>query len=88
MVYTCELCQKTFDQKGDYTRHTQKKNACISPEKVLEMKKELLEQEALNKKYEPRLKEVMTAMGAEMKRITKDPALARILAGVKGMPRM
>jgi type I restriction enzyme M protein len=28
--YTCELCQKTFKQKVDYTRHKNKKAPCVS----------------------------------------------------------
>ena len=28
--YTCKLCLKEFRQKVDYTRHTNKKNACVS----------------------------------------------------------
>lgn len=28
--YSCELCGKTFNQKIDFTRHQNKKNACIS----------------------------------------------------------
>lgn len=28
--YTCELCLKDFTQKVDYTRHKNKKNACVS----------------------------------------------------------
>jgi type I restriction-modification system DNA methylase subunit/restriction endonuclease S subunit len=34
--YTCELCKKVFNQKVDYTRHTNKKAPCIS---LSEMKK-------------------------------------------------
>ena len=35
--YTCELCQKVFTQKIDYTRHTKKKNACVSLEQLQEI---------------------------------------------------
>jgi type I restriction-modification system DNA methylase subunit/restriction endonuclease S subunit len=28
--YTCELCKKVFPQKGDFTRHKNKKTPCIS----------------------------------------------------------
>jgi len=35
--YTCELCQKVFTQKIDYTRHTKKKNACVSLEHLQEI---------------------------------------------------
>ena len=33
-MYACEFCKKEFTQKIDYTRHTRKKNACISMDKV------------------------------------------------------
>lgn len=32
--YTCELCLKEFNQKIDYTRHKNKKNACVSIEQL------------------------------------------------------
>ena len=32
--YTCELCNKTFTQKIDFTRHTNKKAPCISSDKI------------------------------------------------------
>ena len=32
--YTCELCNKTFNQKVDFTRHTNKKSPCISINKM------------------------------------------------------
>jgi len=32
--YTCELCSKTFTQKIDFTRHTNKKAPCISIDKI------------------------------------------------------
>ena len=32
--YTCELCNKTFAQKIDFTRHTNKKAPCISIDKM------------------------------------------------------
>lgn len=32
--YTCELCNKTFNQKIDFTRHTNKKSPCISINKM------------------------------------------------------
>lgn len=32
--YTCELCEKTFTQKIDFTRHTNKKAPCISIDKM------------------------------------------------------
>ena len=32
--YTCELCDKTFTQKIDFTRHTNKKAPCISIDKI------------------------------------------------------
>jgi uncharacterized C2H2 Zn-finger protein len=34
VTYTCELCSKEFIQKNDYTRHINKKNACVSIEKL------------------------------------------------------
>jgi type I restriction-modification system DNA methylase subunit/restriction endonuclease S subunit len=32
--YTCELCLKEFKQKIDYTRHKNKKNACVTADKL------------------------------------------------------
>ena len=36
-IYICELCNKKFNQKIDYIRHTQKKTPCISIEKIKEL---------------------------------------------------
>lgn len=36
-TYVCELCQKVFTQKIDYTRHMKKKNACVSLEQLQEI---------------------------------------------------
>jgi type I restriction enzyme M protein len=36
-VYTCDLCGKEFRQKVDFTRHTTKKNACVSIEQLQQM---------------------------------------------------
>lgn len=33
-VYTCELCQKEFNQKGDLTKHKAKKTPCITMEQI------------------------------------------------------
>lgn len=33
-VYNCELCNKVFNQKIDFTRHTNKKAPCISIDKI------------------------------------------------------
>jgi type I restriction-modification system DNA methylase subunit len=33
-VYNCDLCKKTFNQKIDFTRHTNKKAPCISIDKM------------------------------------------------------
>jgi type I restriction-modification system DNA methylase subunit len=33
-VYNCELCKKVFNQKIDFTRHTNKKAPCISIDKM------------------------------------------------------
>ena len=35
--YFCELCNKQFSQKIDYTRHKQKKTPCISIDKIKEL---------------------------------------------------
>ena len=32
--YNCELCQMTFAQKIDYTRHNKRKTPCISIDKI------------------------------------------------------
>ena len=32
--YHCELCKKVFNQKIDFTRHTNKKTSCISIDKM------------------------------------------------------
>ena len=38
-VYTCELCQKEFNQKGDLTKHKGKKTPCITMEQIQGMTK-------------------------------------------------
>jgi type I restriction-modification system DNA methylase subunit len=38
-VYTCELCQKEFNQKGDLTKHKAKKTPCITMEQIQGMTK-------------------------------------------------
>ena len=38
--YICELCFKQFKQKIDYTRHQNKKNACITPNKLKQVVQE------------------------------------------------
>ena len=38
-VYTCELCQKVFNQKGDLTKHKGKKTPCITMEQIQGMTK-------------------------------------------------
>ena len=35
--YSCEKCGKDFAQKGHYTKHTTKKNPCVSESKLEEM---------------------------------------------------
>ena len=37
--YVCELCNKEFSQKGDYTKHKNKKSPCISIDKIQELAK-------------------------------------------------
>jgi len=39
-TYVCEHCDKEFTQKIDYTRHKNKKNACVSIEKVMKIVEE------------------------------------------------
>jgi hypothetical protein len=38
-VYTCELCQKEFNQKGDLTKHQAKKTPCITMQQIQGMTK-------------------------------------------------
>lgn len=38
--YSCELCGKIFEQKCDYNKHKNKKNPCISIEKMEELVKQ------------------------------------------------
>ena len=58
--YSCEKCGKEFTQKGHYTKHTTKKNPCVSESKMEEIKKiseplkkdvELVRKEGLDKFY-------------------------------------
>lgn len=37
--YVCELCKKVFTQKGDLTKHSNKKQPCVSLEKLKEISK-------------------------------------------------
>jgi type I restriction-modification system DNA methylase subunit len=48
--YICELCSKEFKQKIDYTRHKDKKNACVTADKL----KQKIEKE-LEKKNEQKI---------------------------------
>jgi type I restriction-modification system DNA methylase subunit len=34
---TCDLCNKTFSQKNDFTRHKNKKKSCVSLDKMMEI---------------------------------------------------
>ena len=38
-IYTCELCQKEFNQKGDLTKHKAKKTPCITMEQIQSLTK-------------------------------------------------
>ena len=35
--YNCELCGKSFNQKGDFTKHKNKKAPCISLSQITEL---------------------------------------------------
>ena len=35
--YTCDLCNNVFNQKIDFTRHKNKKEPCISINKIQEL---------------------------------------------------
>ena len=35
--YSCELCEKVFSQKIEFTRHQKRKSPCISVDKIQEM---------------------------------------------------
>ncbi len=37
--YICDLCKKVFTQKGDFTKHTNKKQSCVSLEQLKEISK-------------------------------------------------
>jgi len=38
--YTCDLCHKDFNQKGDFTKHQKKKTPCISMSQINELSKQ------------------------------------------------
>lgn len=38
--YSCDLCGKVFNQKNDFTRHKNKKQACVPPTAINELQKE------------------------------------------------
>ena len=33
-TYKCDLCEKIFRQKGDYTKHKKRTSACVSLDKL------------------------------------------------------
>ena len=33
-IYKCDLCEKVFKQKGDFTKHKNRTSACISLDKL------------------------------------------------------
>ena len=43
--YSCEKCGKEFNQKGDYTKHTTKKNPCVFESKIEEMIEKVITKE-------------------------------------------
>ena len=46
--YTCELCLKSFKQNIDYTRHKNKKNACISIDQLKKLtERKITEEDAI-----------------------------------------
>jgi hypothetical protein len=36
--YSCDLCKKVFNQKGDFTRHKNKKAPCITLTDMIQIK--------------------------------------------------
>jgi len=52
--YICELCSKEFKQKIDYTRHKDKKNACVTADKLKQVITQKFEKE-LEKKNEQKI---------------------------------
>ena len=42
--YICELCSKEFKQKIDYTRHKNKKNACVTADKLQKVVEQKVEE--------------------------------------------
>lgn len=41
MKYKCDLCGHEFMQKNDFRRHQEKKNGCVPNKEIIEMKKQL-----------------------------------------------
>jgi restriction endonuclease S subunit/type I restriction-modification system DNA methylase subunit len=52
--YICELCSKEFKQKIDYTRHKDKKNACVTADKLKQVITQKIEKE-LERKNEQKI---------------------------------
>ena len=71
--YICEHCNKEFIQKVDYTRHINKKNACISLDKIKENKNIDNEQQELKKIFDKILNILRDAEG-----ITGEKALRNL----------
>ncbi len=75
MNYTCEHCNKQFSQKGDLTRHTNKKNACIPISSVVEKIEQKTVQNSNVSEVMNIFKSIMNILRNDASHITGDEVL-------------
>lgn len=75
--YTCELCLKEFKQKIDYTRHKNKKNACVSVEQVKKLAEKKITDETIVKNMSTLFSSCMNIF-RDSEHLTGDKALRNL----------
>lgn len=75
-VYTCELCQKEFKQKGDLTKHKAKKTPCITMEQIQVLTKAKEETNDIKESMKGTFKQCLNILRSEG--LTGDKALRNL----------